>query len=94
MHEALGDAETVVNVGAGAGSYEPSDREVTAVEPSPRCARSGRRMSRAIDGVAEALPFPDDWFDAAMATVTIHQWRDLDRGCMRCGGSAAARSSS
>jgi SAM-dependent methyltransferase len=81
VHEALGDAETVVNVGAGAGSYEPRDREVTAVEPSEamRLQRPAD-LAVAVDGIAEALPFPDEWFDAAMATVTIHQWRDLDQG--------------
>jgi SAM-dependent methyltransferase len=81
VHAALGDAETVVNVGAGAGSYEPHDREVTAVEPS-EAMRSQRppELATALDGIAEALPFPDDWFDAAMATITIHQWRDLDQG--------------
>jgi SAM-dependent methyltransferase len=78
---ALGDARTVVNVGAGAGSYEPTDRYVAAVEPS-----SSMRMQRpahvapAIDATAEALPFDDDAFDAAMATVTVHQWSDVERG--------------
>jgi SAM-dependent methyltransferase len=83
VHEALGDAETVVNVGAGAGSYEPEDREVTAVEPSAAMrAQRPADLSPAVDAVAEALPFPDDWFDAAMATITIHQWRDLDQGLL------------
>jgi SAM-dependent methyltransferase len=71
----------VINVGAGAGSYEPTDREVTAIEPS--ASMRGQRpanLSRAIDAVAEALPFPDDSFDAAMATITLHQWGDPDRG--------------
>lgn len=78
---ALGDARTVVNIGAGAGSYEPHDREVTAVEPSAsmRAERPPHR-SRAIDATSEALPFDDDSFDAAMASVTIHQWPDLEKG--------------
>lgn len=81
VHAALGDARTVINVGAGAGSYEPPDRAVTAVEPSAsmRAQRPGH-LARAIDAIAEQLPFPDDSFDAAMATVTIHQWKDTDRG--------------
>jgi hypothetical protein len=81
VHAALGDAKTVLNVGAGAGSYEPADRAVTAVEPSPamRAQRPPHRVP-AIDATAEALPFPDDSFDAAMATVTVHQWSDCDRG--------------
>jgi ubiquinone/menaquinone biosynthesis C-methylase UbiE len=81
VHAALGDARTVLNVGAGAGSYEPEDREVTAVEPSASM-RSQRpaHLTPAIDATAEDLPFPDDSFDAAMATVTVHQWADTDRG--------------
>lgn len=81
VHAALGPARTVLNVGAGAGSYEPEDREVTAVEPSPsmRDQRPHHRV-RAIDATADQLPFPDDSFDAAMAMITIHQWPDADRG--------------
>jgi SAM-dependent methyltransferase len=81
VHAALGDAKTVINVGAGAGSYEPLDRVVTAVEPSAAMrAQRPPHLSEAIDAVAEDLPFPDDSFDAAMAMVTIHQWSDTDRG--------------
>lgn len=81
VHAALGDAATVINVGAGAGSYEPTDRAVTAIEPSASM-RSQRpaHLTKAIDAVAEELPFADDSFDAAMATITIHQWHDTDRG--------------
>jgi SAM-dependent methyltransferase len=77
---ALGNAETVLNVGAGAGAYEPTDRTITAVEPSAsmRALRPGDRP--AIDATAEHLPFPDDTFDAAMATFTVHQWQDLPAG--------------
>jgi SAM-dependent methyltransferase len=79
--QALGDARSVVNVGAGAGSYEPRDREVTAVEPSAsmRAERPADRVP-AIDATAQELPFADDSFDAAMASVTIHQWPDLTAG--------------
>ena len=81
VHAALGDAVSVLNVGAGAGSYEPTDRDVTAVEPSEVMrAQRPAHLSRALDGVAEELPFEDDAFDAAMATITVHQWRDLERG--------------
>ncbi len=81
IHALLGDAETVLNVGAGAGSYEPLDRTVTAVEPSAtmRMQRPSG-LSPAIDAVAEDLPFADRSFDAAMATFTIHQWPDLAAG--------------
>lgn len=78
---ALGDAKSVLNVGAGAGSYEPTDREVTAVEPSASMrAQRPEHLPEAIDAVAENLPFPDDSFDASMASVTVHQWSDLERG--------------
>jgi hypothetical protein len=81
LHAALGDARTVLNVGAGTGSYEPTDREVTAVEPSATMrARRPAHLSPAIDAVAEALPFPDRTFDAAMASVTVHQWQGLEAG--------------
>lgn len=77
----LGEAETVLNVGAGAGSYEPLDRVVTAVEPSATMrAQRPIHLSAAIDAVAERLPFEDKTFDAAMATFTIHQWADLRGG--------------
>jgi SAM-dependent methyltransferase len=78
---ALGGARTVLNVGAGAGSYEPSDRYVVAVEPS--AAMRAQRPPTAVpamNATAERLPFDDDAFDAAMATVTVHQWRDVRRG--------------
>ena len=79
--EALGDARTVLNVGAGAGSYEPTDREVTAVEPSASMrAQRPAHLSRAIDAVAQALPFEDGAFDASLASVTVHQWIDLRTG--------------
>lgn len=79
--DALADAETILNVGAGAGSYEPSGRKVVAVEPSAAMrAQRPPHLSVAVDATAEELPFPDASFDASMATVTVHQWRDLERG--------------
>jgi len=81
IHRVIGDAETVLNVGAGAGSYEPTDRSVTAVEPSASMrAQRQPHLPVAIDATAENLPFPDRSFDAAMATFTIHQWSDLACG--------------
>lgn len=79
--DALGPASTVLNVGAGAGSYEPTDRDVTAVEPSASMrAQRPDHLPHAIDASAEALPFADRSFDAAMATFSVHQWSDLARG--------------
>jgi SAM-dependent methyltransferase len=81
IHRALGDAKTVLNVGAGAGSYEPTDRTVTPVEPSESMrAQRPAGLASAIDATAEALPFADQSFDAAMTTFSIHQWRDLAVG--------------
>jgi len=78
---ALGSARRVLNVGAGAGSYEPRDRDVTAVEPSASMrAQRPAHLARAIDAVAERLPFPDGHFDAAMTTFSVHQWNDLETG--------------
>jgi len=75
IHAALGDARTVVNVGAGAGSYEPRDRWVLAVEPSATMrAQRPDGAAPALAAHAEALPFDDGAFDAAMACVTIHHW--------------------
>lgn len=78
---ALEDAQTVLNVGAGAGSYEPTDRAVMAVEPSSSM-RSQRpaTLSKAIDATAEELPFPDGAFDASMSTFSVHQWKNLAAG--------------
>ncbi|WP_214103780.1 class I SAM-dependent methyltransferase [Acrocarpospora catenulata] len=81
VHAALGNGRTLINVGAGAGSYEPEDRYVVAVEPSEvmRAQRPPHRVP-AIRGTAEDLPFDDGAFDAALASVTVHQWSDADKG--------------
>lgn len=81
IHGALGAARTVLNVGAGAGSYEPEDRAVLAVEPSAMMrAQRPRLAAPCIRGVAEALPLDDGAMDAAMAVLTCHQWPDLAKG--------------
>jgi SAM-dependent methyltransferase len=81
VHAALGPARTILNVGAGAGSYEPVDRAVIAVEPSASMrAQRPSHLPPAVDASAEHLPFPDRHFDASMATFTVHQWSDLRAG--------------
>jgi SAM-dependent methyltransferase len=79
--DALGDAKSVVNVGAGTGSYEPSDRLVVAVEPSMAMVRQ-RPMDAApvVRACAEAMPFKDATFAAALAVLTIHHWSDWRQG--------------
>jgi len=81
IHAALGGARSVLNVGAGSGSYEPEDRWVLAVEPSATMrAQRPPSAAPAIDARAEALPFDDDAVDAAMACVTVHHWEPAQAG--------------
>ncbi len=82
VHDALADAKTILNVGAGAGSYEPTDKYVVAVEPSivMRAQRINNGKTPAIIGTADALPFDDNAFDASMAMVTVHHWPDINKG--------------
>jgi SAM-dependent methyltransferase len=79
VHAALGDSTTVLDVGAGAGSYEPSDRSVVALEPSD-VMLAQHQGGRRVQGLAEHLPFDDGAFDAAMAVLTVHHWEDLTTG--------------
>jgi SAM-dependent methyltransferase len=81
IHAALGDARTVVNVGAGTGSYEPTDRPVIPIEPSTIMARQrGDFLPPAVLASAESLPLADDSVDAAMAVLTVHHWSDWRTG--------------
>ncbi|WP_407563190.1 class I SAM-dependent methyltransferase [Streptomyces sp. 184] len=78
---ALDDCRTVVNVGAGAGSYESGSFRVTAVEPSEAMrAQRPASLPPAVAAAAEQLPFADDAFDGAMTTFSVHQWGDLAAG--------------
>lgn len=78
---ALGSAETVLNVGAGAGNYEPIDRQITAVEPSEEMiAQREASSATVIQGSAEDLPFEDKSFAASMASLTVHHWTDKKKG--------------
>lgn len=91
---ALGDARSVVNVGAGTGSYEPAGREVIAVEPSAlMIAQRPERSAPANQAGAEALPFEDDSVDAAMAIFTDHHWGDRAIGRRGCGSFVGWRGS-
>lgn len=80
IRDALGDVASIVNVGAGAGSYEPSDCSVVAVEPSPTMIEQRASEAAAVQAVAEDLPFGDATFDGAMAVLTVHHWHDVIRG--------------
>jgi SAM-dependent methyltransferase len=81
IRAALGDARTVVNVGAGTGAYEPADLEVTAVEPSEvMIAQRPEGAAPVVRAFAEELPFEDASFDAGMVVLSDHHWRDHERG--------------
>jgi SAM-dependent methyltransferase len=81
IERALGSAETILNVGAGTGSYEPADRSLIAVEPSREMIRKRKpSAAKAIQASAGDLPFEDKSFDAAMAILTIHHWPDKQAG--------------
>ena len=81
IHNALGDAATVVNVGAGSGSYEPSDRSAVAVELSTTMIRQrSPGAAPVVQATAMALPFAANAFDASMAILTVHHWADKQRG--------------
>ena len=92
IFNALGDAASVVNVGAGTGSYEPHDRKVVAVEPSAVMIRQrDRDAAPAIQASAEALPFADTTFDVALAVLTVHHWHNWRKGITEMRRVAARR---
>ncbi len=81
IENALGSAQTVLNVGAGTGSYEPTDRALIAVEPSREMIRKrSPGAAQAIQASADDLPFADKRFDASMAVLTLHHWPDKAAG--------------
>src|ERR1051325_2768421 len=81
IRAALGDATSVLNVGAGAGSYEPRDIPVTALEPSMRMlSQRPPTAAPAVAAIAEVIPFRDGAFDATTAILTLHHWMDWRRG--------------
>lgn len=82
VYRELADAGTILNVGAGAGSYEPPDKYVVAVEPSVTMRRQRIEKGKvpALNATADNLPFDDNSFDAAMAMVTIHHWPSVEKG--------------
>ena len=79
--QALENSRTIVNVGAGTGSYEPRDRKVVAVEPSMVMIRQRPTGAAPVVRASSAsLPFRDASFDAALAVLTLHHWPDVSRG--------------
>ncbi len=92
IDNALGDAGSVLNVGAGAGSYEPVDRPTIAVEPSPvMIEQRPEGLNPVLRAYAESLPFADDSFDASLALLTVHHWPDRICGMQELARVARAR---
>lgn len=92
LWSALGPARTVLNVGAGTGSYEPPDRSVVAVEPSRvMLAQRAPAAAPAVQARSESLPFADGTFDAVLAVLTAHHWADVRRGLAECARVAQDR---
>lgn len=81
IHETLSGIRSLVNVGAGSGSYEPTTTQVTAVEPSQRMIDQRSKLAApCVLASAESLPFPDQSFDASMSALSLHHWTDLRAG--------------
>jgi SAM-dependent methyltransferase len=92
INSAVPEGASVVNVGAGAGSYEPSGQTVLAVDPSPvMLAQRPASAAPAVYGVAEALPLRDHSVDVALAVLTVHHWADWRRGVTELRRVAARR---
>jgi SAM-dependent methyltransferase len=92
IEEALGSSASILNVGAGTGSYEPRSREVVALEPSwTMIAQRAAGGFPVVQGRAEALPFADGCFDAVLAILTVHHWKDRDKGLAECLRVARSR---
>ena len=91
MSRRLGEPASVLNVGAGTGSYEPADVPVVAVEPSRTMIAQRTSSAPVVQATAEALPFADATFDAVMAVLTVHHWRDQRRGLRECRRVARRR---
>jgi SAM-dependent methyltransferase len=77
----IGDAGSILNVGAGIGAYELGGRDVVAVEPSSvMISQRPRNGAPVVQARAESLPFKDYVFDVATAILTIHHWSDIEKG--------------
>ena len=88
----IGSDTTVLNVGAGTGSYEPVRSGVVAIEPSQvMIGQRDRSAAPAVQGVAEALPFGHGAFDVTLAILTLHHWSDQKRGLAECARVARDR---
>jgi ubiquinone/menaquinone biosynthesis C-methylase UbiE len=88
IRQRLGDVSSLVNVGAGTGSYEPTDLPVIAVEPSAEMIAQRTVQTNVVQAKAEELPFRDASFDATLAILTVHHWQDRQLGLQECARAA------
>lgn len=89
---ALDGCVSILNVGAGAGSYEPASKSVVALEPSrTMIAQRPPGAAPVVQGVSEYLPFRDRSFDAVLGVLTVHHWKDKERGFSECRRVARSR---
>jgi SAM-dependent methyltransferase len=92
IESAVDGCASILNVGAGAGSYEPNRREVVAIEPSrTMILQRPRGTTPVVQGCAEALPFRDCSFDAVLGVLTVHHWKDQAKGFSECARVARSR---
>lgn len=91
IRTAVGPTQSVLNVGAGTGSYEPGGAGVVALEPARRMLDQRSRRDNAVEGIVESLPFPADAFDVVLGVLTLHHWRDLAQGLRECQRVARER---
>ncbi len=84
IFEAVREAGSVLNVGAGTGSYEPAHVPTVAIEPSYEMIQQRRNKGNVVQGIAESIPFKDAAFDSSLAVLTIHHWSDLAAGLQEC----------
>lgn len=80
IHDALENSKTIANIGTGTGSYEPTDREIIAIEPSSLMLHQYKGHGICIQGTAESLPLINDAVDATMGILTLHHWNDWKLG--------------
>jgi SAM-dependent methyltransferase len=92
IEDAIDGCASILNVGAGAGSYEPQYRTVIAVEPSrTMIAQRPQGAAPVVQGCAESLPFRDGSFDAVLGVLTVHHWKDQEKGFSECARVARSR---
>ena len=92
IEAAITGCDSILNVGAGTGSYEPASKSLVAIEPSrTMIAQRPRGAAPVVQGFAESLPFRDGSFDAVLGILTLHHWKDMEKGFSECRRVARSR---